>query len=91
MSAPSDNPQNPQNPNPNQNQPGLFGAHAEYIKGAAEVCLSCPSPKPSLQISYPFSLPTHTPFCPSLPPHIRNPQAPTKETRIPTAKHQKKH
>ncbi|KAG7288152.1 hypothetical protein NEMBOFW57_007677 [Staphylotrichum longicolle] len=36
MSAPSDNPQNPQNPNPNQKQPGLLGAHAEYIKGAAE-------------------------------------------------------
>ncbi|KAK4158049.1 hypothetical protein C8A00DRAFT_39605 [Chaetomidium leptoderma] len=32
MSSPN-NPQNPQNP---QNQPGLWAAHAEYIKGAAE-------------------------------------------------------
>jgi hypothetical protein len=44
----SDNPQNPPNPqdrDPNrQQQPGLWTAHAEYIKGAAEVRLPLPIP-----------------------------------------------
>ncbi len=34
MSSPSENPQNPQN---RRDQPGLWAAHAEYMKGAAEV------------------------------------------------------
>ena len=36
MASPSNNPQNPQDPQNRRDQPGLWAAHAEYIKGAAE-------------------------------------------------------
>ncbi|KAK4034357.1 hypothetical protein C8A01DRAFT_49249 [Parachaetomium inaequale] len=37
MSSPSSNPQGPQGPN--RQEPGLWAAHAEYIKGAAETAV----------------------------------------------------
>lgn len=39
MSAPSNN----SNPSQNQQQPGLWAGHAEYIKGAAEARQFSPS------------------------------------------------
>jgi hypothetical protein len=72
----SDNPQNPQNPqDPNrQQQPGLWAAHAEYIKGAAEVRF------PSNPYTLPSLLPLKFPH-PLFPPS-RHPPKPSIHSRL---------